>query len=144
MPGQPLITQTYIRSLSELQPFFNTLCQANQSDASFTTSSQSGTGTKTSSKRTQKIGQTSEHGKTLPKSKSAPVFDKYMQNSGEETQLPSPQKGTRQYIEYLLDRDFLEPLPLWWTHSQTWQGHEMDFVKQKSLMSSLYTDLRIN
>ncbi|KAJ8315121.1 hypothetical protein KUTeg_007271 [Tegillarca granosa] len=112
VPGQPLITQTYIRSLSELQPFFNTLCQANQSDACFITSSQSGAGTKTSSKRTQKMGQTLDPGRTIPKSKSAPVFDKYIQNSGEDSQLPSPQKGTRQYIEYLLDRDFLEPLPL--------------------------------
>ncbi|XP_067674328.1 protein dopey-1-like isoform X1 [Haliotis asinina] len=91
VPGRPLLTFTVLRSLVELQPFFNTLCNINQSEADHSRSSQS-------------------RSRTLPKSKSAPVS--VLEDS---TGLPIPElpstvhpKSNKQFIEELVERDFLE------------------------------------
>ncbi|KAK3576489.1 hypothetical protein CHS0354_034162 [Potamilus streckersoni] len=91
--GRPLLTMTYLRSLSELQPFFNTLCMASQSENIYITSrGQVHSGTRKNGRR------------LLPKSKSIPsILDQSDTNV-----LDLQHKTDRQFIEELLERDFLE------------------------------------
>ena len=120
-PGRPLLTLSHLRTLTELQPFFNTLCLANQTD-NFLMAAQQLSG---DSSWNQSTGLTNGHsgaagsdqsqsrgsqvGKKMPKSKSMPGFDM--------TAIPQVDlgmglqtKGNKQYIEDLLERDFLEPM----------------------------------
>ncbi|XP_069103129.1 protein DOP1A-like isoform X2 [Argopecten irradians] len=106
-PGRPLLTQTYLRSLAELQPFFNTLC-CSQTENKFVTSKRSDS-TKRSSKSGSKPHQTAKLS-TMPKSKSTAEIGKTAGVQSDPTLLPNT-KNCRQYIEEMLERDFLEPLP---------------------------------
>ncbi|XP_060070918.1 protein dopey-1-like [Ylistrum balloti] len=108
-PGRPLLTQTYLRSLNELQPFFNTLC-CSQTESKFVSTKRSD-----NASRTNQSGASSKHHQTaklsaMPKSKSTTEIGK---SSGAMSDPPlvSNTKHCRQYIEEMLERDFLEPLP---------------------------------
>ncbi|KAK7479632.1 hypothetical protein BaRGS_00029098 [Batillaria attramentaria] len=87
--NRPLLTIGQLRSIAELQPFFNTLC-LQQSEKS--TPHQS---------RVQAVGGLQVPVTALPKSRSAP---EYLEPRQSELQL----KTSRQYVEELLERDFLE------------------------------------
>ncbi|XP_050391433.1 protein dopey-1 isoform X1 [Patella vulgata] len=87
IPGRPLLTMTYLRSLVELQPFFNTLCHASQSEKNYQTPG----------------GVVN----TMPKSQSAPIFDELTASYVHDWQSDLP-KSNRQFIEELVERDFLD------------------------------------
>ncbi|KAL5009879.1 hypothetical protein ScPMuIL_012184 [Solemya velum] len=98
VPGRPLLTFTTLRSLSELQPFFNTLCCANQSGD---VPDQVGRGQ----------AKLSEPGwRAMPKSKSTPAIDN-LYYGDIDWQTWQHDITDTEYIEELLWRDFLEPLP---------------------------------
>ena len=118
--GRPLLTISHLRSLTELQPFFNTLCLANQTDnllmaaqqlsgnMSWNQSGNLANGHSGAAGSDQSDYGGSHGGKRMPKSKSVPTFN-----------IPIPQvdlgmglqsKSSKQYIEDLLERDFLEPM----------------------------------
>ena len=120
-PGRPLLTLSHLRSLTELQPFFNTLCLANQTDNLLMAAQQLGGNTSWNqfqnltnghsgaggSDQSESMG--TQGGKKMPKSKSMPGFDM--------TAIPQVDlgmglqtKSNKQYIEDLLERDFLEPM----------------------------------
>ncbi|XP_076078008.1 protein DOP1A-like isoform X1 [Mytilus galloprovincialis] len=92
-PGRPILNITYLRSLVELQPFFNTLCHSSQSD---------GLVNKQSGKRSKVTVD------KLPKSKSAPFLNQFERQFSD---LSLQFTSDRQYIEELIECDFLEPLP---------------------------------
>lgn len=98
--GRPLLTFTTLRSLAELQPFFNTLCCANQSgDVHIPDQLNRGEA---------KLGELGR--RPMPKSKSTPAIDNlYYGDIDWQTWLQD--KTDTEYIEELLWRDFLEPLP---------------------------------
>lgn len=121
IPGRPLLTQTHLKSLSELQPFFNTLCHAGPSDGDYVVGKQ-----KAGQYGVQNgVGQ--GHRKGIPKSKSFPAkIDNCQRTDG---QLGAQQKTHRQFIEELVGRDFLEPCPLHWGRHGGSQGHWMEGSK---------------
>lgn len=92
-PGRPILNITYLRSLVELQPFFNTLCHSSQSD---------GLVNKQSGKRSKVTVD------KLPKSKSAPFLNQFERQFSD---LSLQFTSDRQYIEELIECDFLELLP---------------------------------
>ncbi|XP_060598596.1 protein dopey-1-like isoform X2 [Ruditapes philippinarum] len=119
VPGRPLLTFTHLRSLQELQPFFNTLCLANQTDNLFRAVRQLGA----SSSHNQSKNLTNGHGEMttslqfetknsigqgIPKSKSVPAFP--VSQSPKIEAASSDSKSSQQYIEEVLMRDFLEPM----------------------------------
>ncbi|XP_052808898.1 protein dopey-1-like isoform X3 [Mya arenaria] len=127
VPGRPLLTITHLRSLQELQPFFNTLCLANQSDNIVLAARQLGarlvrnqTGGLTNGHADTNVGHSGVNqsesrvkpsgpmGKGLPKSKSVPAFP--LNQLSPDSVTGSDVKSTKQYIEELLLRDFLEPM----------------------------------
>ena len=95
-PGRPVLTNTYLRSLVELQPFFNTLCQSNQSDGSILANNQSGKRSKATMDK-------------IPKSKSAPFLNQLQRQFSD---LSLQFTSDRHFIEELIECDFLEPLPI--------------------------------
>ena len=110
-PGRPLLTISHLRSLTELQPFFNTLCLANQTDNLLMAAqqlsgnmpwSQSAEGTDQSERRG------SQGGRKIPKSKSVPTFD--IATPQVDLGIGLQTKSNSLYIEELLERDFLEPM----------------------------------
>lgn len=122
-PGRPLLTFTYLRSLHELQPFFNTLCLANQSDNLMLAARQLGANVDTRQNKSNVItnGQTTAHSSNqseakfkgpiargLPKSKSVPAFP--IGPSPIESASAADTKTTKEYIEEVILRDFLEPM----------------------------------
>lgn len=121
IPGRPLLTQTHLKSLSELQPFFNTLCHAGPSDGDYVVGKQ-----KPGQYGAQNgVGQGLRKG--IPKSKSFPAkIDKCQRT---DSQLGAQQKTHRQIIEELVGRDFLEPCPLHWGGHWEPQGHWMEGPK---------------
>lgn len=121
IPGRPLLTQTHLKSLSELQPFFNTLCHAGPSDGDYVVGKQ-----KAGQYGAQNgVGQ--GHRKGIPKSKSFPAkIDKCQRT---DSQLGAQHKTHRQIIEELVGRDFLEPCPLHWGGHWGPQGHWMGGYK---------------
>lgn len=121
--GRPLLTFTYLRSLSELQPFFNTLCLANQTDnlmlaakqlvpktagnqSMVLTNGHSGPSQRPSSGYLE-VKDTS--GRGMSKSKSFPSFPS-VQQVKTEVSAASESKTSKQFIEEVLLRDFLEPM----------------------------------
>lgn len=97
-PGRPLLTVGQLRSIAELQPFFNTLC-LQQSEKSMATPAH----TKTSDPpKVEVSGGLQVPATGLPKSRSAP--EKLESPQAQEMQL----KSCQQYVEELLERDFLE------------------------------------
>ncbi|KAL4233674.1 Protein dopey-1 [Mactra antiquata] len=120
IPGRPLLTFTYLRSLQELQPFFNTLCLANQTDNLLLAARQLGAGQNI---RNQSKPMTNGHAahtspghtqmkdnsRGIPKSKSTPSLPA-SQTTRVETFSQSDTKSNQQYIEEVLMRDFLEPV----------------------------------
>ncbi|XP_062580439.1 protein dopey-1-like isoform X4 [Saccostrea cucullata] len=102
--GRPLLTQSYLKSLTELQPFFNTLCHSGASESEYTMAG------KKSSKQVTHNGVDQGHKKGIPKSKSTPAKMDKLQRS--DVQLTQQQRSNRQIIEELVERDFLEPCPL--------------------------------
>ena len=105
--GRPMLSQTYMKSLAELQPFFNTLCHSKLSKGSFVVTSHASS----LQGRTQGQGRSADK-TTMQKSVSAPEFKKSIQNSTAEVTLPSTYQSNREYIEELVERDFLEPLAM--------------------------------
>ena len=119
--GRPLLTFTYLRSLTELQPFFNTLCLANQTDNLLLATQH--IGANLSSKQCH--GLTNGHAglrpedhldrvvgnrRPLPKSRSAPAMDVYSVSQAGST-LNVNAETDREYVEEIIKRDFLEPMP---------------------------------
>ncbi|XP_021360674.1 protein dopey-1-like isoform X2 [Mizuhopecten yessoensis] len=109
IPGRPLLTQTYLRSLTELQPFFNTLC-CSQNESKFVISRRHDNANRTnqsgnSSKQHHQTARLS----TMPRSKSTIEIGKSA-GALSDPPLLSNTKNCRQYIEEMLERDFLEPL----------------------------------
>ncbi|CAH1798847.1 unnamed protein product [Owenia fusiformis] len=89
-PGRPLLNMSSIRSLQELQPFFNALVKTNEKrEHSYTPTSQSGAI------------------RRPPKSKSLPDFGQY---TGDPL-LAEACTNSQQYIEHIIERDFIEMLP---------------------------------
>ena len=119
-PGRPLLTLSHLRSLTELQPFFNTLCLANQTDNFLMAAQQLGGNMPWNQSRNLANGHSgaeesdqSEYrggqgGRKMPKSKSVPSFDSAVPQVDLGMGLQT--KSNRQYIEDLLERDFLEPM----------------------------------
>jgi hypothetical protein len=100
-PGRPLLNIGHLRSIADLQPFFNTLC-LQQSEKSVTGVSGKKSGaTPASSAKSSKTLQPPA-GSGMVKSISAP--EKLESKQMAEMQV----KSTRQYVEELLERDFLE------------------------------------
>ena len=129
-PGRPLLTQTHLKSLSELQPFFNTLCHAGTSEADYIV------GNQRSGKYATQNGLGQGHRKGIPKSRSTPAqIDKIQRG---DPQLSAQQKSSRQFIEDLVGRDFLEPCPLHWQDESHREGNERGRMGQD--ISSIYTD----
>ncbi|ESO88953.1 hypothetical protein LOTGIDRAFT_154021 [Lottia gigantea] len=89
IPGRPLLSLTYLRSLVELQPFFNTLCHASQIERNFSSHNHSNN--------------------VMPKSRSAPIFDELSASYVHDWQSDLP-KSNLQFIEELVERDFLDPI----------------------------------
>lgn len=119
-PGRPLLTITYLRSLTELQPFFNTLCLANQTD-NLTMAAKQLVPSKTGKHTVMTNGHPEQHqrpgsyletkdsrAKGLPKSKSTPTFPVVQQNKGDNT--GGEMKTNKQVIEEIILKDFLEPM----------------------------------
>lgn len=113
-PGQPLLTFPYLRSLAELQPFFNTLCLANQTDNLLLAARQ--LGASTSGKQSAGLTnghppniQTSQSQRGLQKSKSVPQFSA-SQTASQDQSASVQIKNNKQFIEDVLKRDFLEPM----------------------------------
>ncbi|PVD28894.1 hypothetical protein C0Q70_11489 [Pomacea canaliculata] len=90
--GRPLLTVGVLRSLAELQPFFNTLCLC-QSEKS--ASLKPAAPSITAGLQVPSVG--------LSKSQSAP-------ECLESRSIDQPPKTCRQHVEELLERDFLEPV----------------------------------
>lgn len=120
VPGRPLLTLPYLRTLHELQPFFNTLCLANQTDNLLLAARKLGTsGSRNQAqvltnghaglKTPSQLESTDNIGRGMPKSKSTPVFP-VNQHSKMDTVSAIDAKSSQQYIEELLMRDFLEPM----------------------------------
>lgn len=118
--GRPLLTFTHLKSLKELQPFFNTLCLANQTDNLLLAARQLGaSGTRNQSnvltnghagvKTPSQLETKDLIGRGMSKSKSTPAFP-VSQSSKTENPLPSDSKSSQQFIEEVLMRDFLEPM----------------------------------
>ena len=91
IPGRPLLTFPVLRSLVELQPFFNTY-SCFQSDNVFVTSGEN---------------------RRMTKSKSTPVGMASASASNFSVDLGPPSKSNRQFIEELVKQDFLEFLSQW-------------------------------
>ncbi|KAK3097876.1 hypothetical protein FSP39_014063 [Pinctada imbricata] len=109
-PGRPLLTQTYIRSLAELQPFFNTLCCASQSEQNMMIANHKPGHPGT--KKSKQLDPELMNG-NLPKSKSTPAkMDKYAKVSQTESLSSRQDQHYKQYIEDIIERDFLEQCPL--------------------------------
>ena len=106
-PGRPLLRVQHIRTIQDLHGFFNTIATTAQSGESFTTPGKG-------DKDTGSTQQPSRGG--VPKSRSAP--DVRAMNDFEvsvSTVLNSHRDGkqlsSRQYIEEMLEADFLEQMP---------------------------------
>ncbi|XP_070189330.1 protein DOP1A-like isoform X2 [Littorina saxatilis] len=97
-PGRPLLTMGQLRSVADLQPFFNTLC-LQQSEKSAATHAKKQSAGQQKAKSASAL-QVPASGMT--KSVSAP--EKLESKLEPETQ----QKTCRQFVEELLERDFLE------------------------------------
>ncbi|XP_053397950.1 protein dopey-1-like isoform X3 [Mercenaria mercenaria] len=119
VPGRPLLMFTHLRSLQELQPFFNTLCLANQTDNLLLAARQlgaSGSGNQSNAltnghagmKTSLQLESKDLIGRGMPKSKSTPTFP-VSQSPKSETAL-TDNKSSQQFIEEVLMRDFLEPM----------------------------------
>ena len=123
-PGRPLLTITYLRSLAELQPYFNTLCLANQTDNLMLAAKQLAPNTSKIGKQTTTLtnGHSEQHQRTvsnprgsskdsqarhLPKSKSTPSFPVTLNSKPESG---NDLKTNKQIIEEVMVRDFLEPM----------------------------------
>lgn len=102
IPGQPLLNMTHIRSLTELQPFFNTLYKQSPECKSG--------GSPMSSLQSSMLNVPRP---SMPKSKSAPEFD-YRASINSDFVSSSANlypMTNRQQIEESVKRDFLEFLP---------------------------------
>lgn len=92
--GRPLLTMGHLRSIAELQPFFNTIC-LQQSEKSTT-----------SQPKAQAVSGLQVPSAGMTKSQSAP--DKL---EARQAQTETQPKTCHQYVEELLERDFLETVP---------------------------------
>jgi len=99
LPGCPLMSVQHIRSLQDLQPFFNTIAAAVQSGDNLNSASQAELGVVAN----------------LPKSVSMPEYlsasSLDLSRSPWQRNAASSGVSPRQYIEQLIENDFLEQMP---------------------------------
>lgn len=92
LPGSPLLSMSYLRSLVELQPFFNTLATLQEQET-------------THKKKTTHLDLSG----ALSKSRSVPEFSQL--SRAPEVLYPTQYRSVHQLIEASVEKDFLEFLP---------------------------------
>ena len=106
--GRPILTSPHLRAVQDLHGFFSAIIShPESSNGHFAVSVQAPCSDNL---------EVPDHSSAMPKSKSAPEFrnlnlDSDLRSSGSSLSGFGTTRTARQYIEYMVETDFLEPMP---------------------------------
>lgn len=114
--GRPILTTSHIRSVQDLQHFFHTIISHPEPANSYVLNG------RTAAPTSQRLAPPDTN---LPKSKSAPEFRSLSLDSdfraSTNTNMLGPQRTPRQFVEYMVETDFLEGMPKPGPWAVSWQ-----------------------